>query len=139
MPTALVIGGSRGIGLAIAKALRQRGWQVAITSRCHERASAAATQIMREVPVVDGKGCSVLPLTYHAADTSSASTVVAKCTSAYGSINALVNAAGVSKDSLLVRLKDEELVDVLHTNLVGPIQMCKAVAKGMMQQRSGSI
>lgn len=53
--------------------------------------------------------------------------------------SALVNAAGISKDSLLLRLKDAELDELLLTNLVGPVHMCKAVAKRMMQRRQGSI
>lgn len=134
---ALVTGGSKGIGFAIAQQLRRDGWQVAITSRELARAEEAADKIASS---------GVLPLAYHAprrtvadgAGTSDATQLVAQVTKELGKISALVNAAGVSKDSLLLRLQDRELDELLLTNLVGPIQMAKAVAKDMMQQRRGA-
>ncbi|DAZ97109.1 TPA: hypothetical protein N0F65_010432 [Lagenidium giganteum] len=135
MSVALVTGGSRGIGLAIAKQLHQRGWQVAITSRELKRAEEAAALIAPDV----------LPVAYHAPKRASddpaqaATTLVQHVTKELGPLTALVNAAGVSKDSLLLRLKQEELDSLLLTNLVGPVHLCKAAAKGMLQQRQGSI
>ncbi|KAF1323965.1 Carbonyl reductase, partial [Globisporangium splendens] len=138
---ALVTGGSKGIGFAIAQQLRRSGWRVAITSRELVRAEDAAAKLIN-----NDSSSDVLPLAYHAPSTfttaapaSDAAQLVARVTKELGPISALVNAAGVSKDALLLRLQDRELEELLATNLVGPIQMCKAVAKGMMQQRNGSI
>uniref|UniRef100_K3WIQ5 Ketoreductase domain-containing protein n=1 Tax=Globisporangium ultimum (strain ATCC 200006 / CBS 805.95 / DAOM BR144) TaxID=431595 RepID=K3WIQ5_GLOUD len=141
---ALVTGGSKGIGFAIAQQLRRSGWYVAITSRELVRAEDAAAKLINS----DANSSNeVLPLAYHApssfttttAPASDAAQLVARVTKELGPISALVNAAGISKDALLLRLQDRELEELLATNLVGPIQMCKAVAKGMMQQRKGSI
>ncbi|KAF4149181.1 Enoyl-(Acyl carrier protein) reductase [Phytophthora infestans] len=133
---ALVTGGSRGIGFAVAQQLHRRGWQVAITSRDVERAQEAARKISADV----------LPLAYSCprrgeGDASvEAARLVAQVSKELGDgPSALVNAAGISKDSLLLRLKDAELDELLLTNLVGPVHMCKAVAKRMMQRRQGSI
>lgn len=132
---ALVTGGSSGIGFAVARLLHARGWRVAITSRDVGRAQQAADRI---APSSD----RVLPLAYHApihGHSDEATAVVAHVTKHFGAVSALVNAAGVSRDSLLLRLRDRELDELLQTNLAAPILMTKAVAKGMIQQRRGRI
>lgn len=129
-------GGSRGIGFAVARQLYRRGWQVALTSRDLTRAQEAAQRISADV----------LPIAYSCprrgeGDASvKAAQLVAQVTDNFGACpSALVNAAGYTKDSLLLRLHEVDLEDLLLTNLVAPVLMCKAVAKGMIQRRQGSI
>ncbi|CAI5735543.1 unnamed protein product [Peronospora destructor] len=133
---ALVTGGSSGIGFAVAQQFHRRGWQVAITSRDLGRAQKASQQISHDV----------LPLAYSCPrrsreDASNKATeLVSQVSKELGaSPSALINAAGMSKDSLLLRLKDADLEELLFTNLMGPVHLSKAVAKGMMQRRQGSI
>lgn len=131
---ALVTGGSRGIGLAVAQRLHQLGWQVAVTSRDLGRAQQAASSISPDV----------LPVAYSCPTSGSegsdaAHETVEQVAKQLGTVTALVNAAGISKDSLLLRLKDRELDELLLTNLVAPVHMCRAVARGMMKERRGSI
>ncbi|CAI5735918.1 unnamed protein product [Peronospora destructor] len=115
---ALVTGGSSGIGFAVAQQLHRRGWQVAITSRDLGRAQNASQQISHDV----------LPLAYSCPRRSQedasnkAAELVSQVSKELGaSPSALINAAGMSKDSLLLRLKDADLEELLFTNLVGPV------------------
>ena len=133
---ALVTGGSRGIGFAVAQQLHRRGWRVALTAQELGRARNASQQISKHV----------LPLAYtcpsprHAQASDKAAELVSHVVKELGaSPSVLVNAAGMTRDSLLLRLNDADLDEMLRTNLVGPVHMTKAVAKGMMQRRAGSI
>ncbi|KAG9414116.1 reductase [Aphanomyces cochlioides] len=127
---ALVTGGSRGIGYAIAKQLHKEGWLVALTSRSVERANEAAASI----------GPNVVGVAYDASDSNSALGVVKEVGDRHGGpIAGLVNTAGETHNALLLRLKEEHAAKQLETNLMGPLFMTKAAAKSMLQQRHGSI
>jgi 3-oxoacyl-[acyl-carrier protein] reductase len=132
-PVVLVTGGSRGIGYAIAKKLHANGWKVAITSRDLGRAQQVASEIAEDVLGVEYEA----PFRLQDQTVSAEARVVERVNEKLGTISALVNAAGISKDNLLLRLKLNDLDDLMLTNLYGPIQMSKVVLKGMIQQHKG--
>ncbi|ETV76049.1 hypothetical protein, variant [Aphanomyces astaci] len=127
---ALVTGGSRGIGLAVARQLHADGWLVALTSRTSERAMESAATISPEV----------VGVAYDACVSGSAERAVKDVASQLGGpITGLVNVAGETHNALLLRLHEEHAQKMMQTNLLGPLFMCKAVARGMVQQKRGSI
>lgn len=127
---AVVTGGSRGIGRAIAESLAEGGARVAVVARNGERAQAAAAELPGE-----GHGA-------FACDVSDADQVVAAAKAVeetMGPIDILVNNAGITRDSLLLRMSAEDFDEVIGTNLKGAFNFTKAVARGMMKRRSGAI
>ncbi|MEN8144014.1 MAG: 3-oxoacyl-[acyl-carrier-protein] reductase [Gemmatimonadota bacterium] len=127
---AVVTGASRGIGFAIAQELAQAGARVAATARDASRAAAAAEQLVGEGHA--GYACDV-------SDAEACRQLVQQVEAALGPIDILVNNAGVTRDNILVRLKDEDWDEVHDTNLRGAFFMIRAVARGMMKRRSGKI
>lgn len=125
---AVVTGGFRGIGLATAKQLTDAGARVAVLDLDEPGRSAA------EEELADGRGfiCDVC-------DLEQVSATVKTIESEWGGIDVLVNNAGVTRDSLLVRMKDEEWDLVLNVNLRGTFNMTRTVSKGMIKRRAGSI
>ena len=130
--TALVTGGSRGIGRGIAERLAAAGAQVVLTSRTAE----AAEQVAAELAVDDRR---VHGIAMDIADDASVADGVAKTIEDYGTIAILVNNAGITRDSLLLRLKKEDWDLVLDTNLTGTYRACRAVLSGMIRARYGRI
>jgi 3-oxoacyl-[acyl-carrier protein] reductase len=129
---ALVTGASRGIGRAIAEVLGRRGATVIGTATT--QAGAQAITALLSAAGVQGEGM-VLDVT----DTDSVAALVRNVTERYGSPGILVNNAGITRDNLLMRMKEEEWDDVLETNLTSAFRMCRAVLKGMMKARHGRI
>ena len=126
---ALVTGGSRGIGLAIAQAFSKAGAKVAIVARDGARAQAAA----------QGMGDRVRG---YAADVSKGdqiASVVETIEKDVGPIDILVNNAGTKRDNLLFRIGEDDWDAVLDTNLKGAFLLTKAVARGMIKRRWGRI
>jgi 3-oxoacyl-[acyl-carrier protein] reductase len=122
--TALVTGGSRGIGRAIAAELANAGATVVIGYRAGgEEAEAAAGEM----------GCRAVQA--DVSDPAEAKRLVEEA----GDVDVLVNNAGVTRDGLLARMSDEDWRTVLDTNLGGTFNTCRAVTRGMMKRRSGSI
>ena len=127
--TALITGGTRGIGLASAKRLIEAGARVAVMSRNAEQAQAVAAEL--------GEG--MIGVGADVADPAQVEAVVADVTEQLGGINILVNNAGFTRDNILLRIGQEDWDQVLATNLTGTFSMTKAVIKGMMKRRSGRI
>jgi 3-oxoacyl-[acyl-carrier protein] reductase len=127
--TAFVTGSTRGIGLAIARALHQAGAKVAVVGRNAERARSVATGLGNRAA---GLACDVA-----VGDQVIAAISAAEAT--LGPVDILVNNAGLTRDNILLRLTDEEWDAVLEANLKGAFHTTRAVLKGMMKRRAGRI
>jgi 3-oxoacyl-[acyl-carrier protein] reductase len=131
--TCLVTGAGRGIGRAIALALGAAGADVAITySRSEEAARAVETELK-------AMGRNALIFQADAVDGKRAEEVISEITKAWGKIDVLVNNAGITKDTLIMRMSEEQWDDVIQTNLKSVFNYSKGVVRPMMKQRSGSI
>jgi 3-oxoacyl-[acyl-carrier protein] reductase len=128
---ALVTGASRGIGAAIALELAQRGFKVIGTAT----SDAGALQIAQTLSAYPG--CSGKTLDVN--DAPAVETLVAALTQEHGALHVLVNNAGITRDNLAVRMKDDEWDAVLDTNLKAVFRMSRAVMRTMMKQRYGRI
>lgn len=125
---ALVTGSTRGIGRAIAGALAAAGARVAIVGRDQGRADAVAA----ELPEAKGFACDV-------SDPAAVAGLVGAVEEAFGSCDILVNNAGITKDNLMLRMKDEDWDAVVDTNLKSAFIAIRAVQRGMMKRRWGRI
>ena len=132
-PVALVTGGSRGIGKSIALTLGRAGFFVGINFQSSE---ARAADTLKEIEAAGGAGMLV-PFSVDAE--SSVKDGFARFLARTGRIDVLVNNAGVTRDGLLVRQKDEDISKVLATNLHGTILCTKEALTPMMKARRGSI
>lgn len=130
---ALVTGGSRGIGRAIALKLAENGADVAINyagnTAAAEEVKAAIEQMGRKALLIQ---CSV-------ADTDGVQAMVNQVVKELGRLDILVNNAGITRDGLLMRMKEADWDDVMNTNLKGVYNCSKAVMRTMMKQKSGRI
>lgn len=127
---ALVTGGSRGIGRGIAAALSGAGAMVAIIGRNGEAAKSAAAELGGEGH--RGYACDV-------ADPDRAKATVSAVQEDLGPVDILVNNAGITRDNILMRMKDDEFDEVIAANLKGAFNFTRAVTKSMMKRRQGSI
>ncbi|AXN29902.1 3-oxoacyl-ACP reductase FabG [Vibrio coralliilyticus] len=126
---ALVTGASRGIGRAIAEILVERGATV-IGTATSENGAAAISEYLGE----NGKG-----LALNVTDIESIEATLKNINDEFGAIDILVNNAGITRDNLLMRMKDDEWNDIINTNLTPIYRMSKAVLRGMMKKRAGRI
>ncbi|KAI5167817.1 3-oxoacyl-[acyl-carrier-protein] reductase [Manis pentadactyla] len=124
-----VFGGSRGIGRAVAQLLAQKGYRLAVVARSLEAAGAAAGAL----------GGDHLAFSCDVAKEHEVQSTFEDIEKNLGRVNFLVNAAGINRDSLLVRTETEDMISQLHTNLLGSMLTCKAAVKSMIQQQRGSI
>ncbi len=131
--TALVTGGSRGIGEAIALRLAREGAHVAIcASQSAEAAEGVAEKIRAE-------GREAIARQTDVSNAEAVDTLVKTVLATWGKLDVLVNNAGIARDNLLMRMKDEEWDAVLDVNLKGAYHCIKAVARPMMKARTGRI
>ncbi|NGZ75545.1 3-oxoacyl-[acyl-carrier-protein] reductase [Saccharibacillus alkalitolerans] len=130
---ALVTGASRGIGRAIALELGRRGANVAVNYAGNE---SAALEVVRELEALGVKAAAFKANVGKGAE---AEEMVKAVTIEFGSLDILINNAGITRDNLVMRMKEEEFDDVIETNLKGVFNCIKAVTRPMMKQRSGKI
>jgi 3-oxoacyl-[acyl-carrier protein] reductase len=129
---AVVTGGSRGIGLAVARALVQDGASVVVSGRDAARLESAVAEL-------EALGGAVLAMTSDASRREDADALIEATRERFGRIDVLVNNAGITRDQLLVRMKDDDWDRVMETNLRGVFLLTRAAGKAMMRQRSGRI
>jgi 3-oxoacyl-[acyl-carrier protein] reductase len=129
---AVVTGGTRGIGLATVRLLAEGGASMVVSGRDEDRLEAVAREL-------EGTGAPVLTVAADAAKREDADRLVEATRERFGRIDVLVNNAGITRDQLLVRMKDEDWDQVLDTNLRGVFLMTRAVGKVMIRQKRGRI
>lgn len=130
---ALVTGGARGLGRATVIALANAGASVAINYQ-HSREAAAAL-----ADSLGSTGVKLITVQGDVADAAQANAMIEQTEEALGRISILVNNAGITRDSLTMRMSEEDFDDVIATSLRGAFLCSKAVARGMMKARGGSI
>jgi len=126
---AIVTGSTRGIGRAIAATLADCGARVAIVGRDLERSSAVAAEV----------GHGAQGFAADVSDTASVVKLVSDVESAFGGVDILVNNAGLTRDNLVMRIKDDDWNAVIDTNLRGAFAATRAATRGMMKRRWGRV
>ena len=130
---AIVTGASRGIGRAVAIALATEGAKVAVN---YARSSEAAQQVVKEITEAGGEAIAIGA---DVSKTEEVDSLVKQTLEKFGRVDLLVNNAGITRDTLLLRMKPEDWQAVIDLNLTGVFLCTKAVSKLMLKQRSGRI
>ncbi|HDZ7732154.1 TPA: 3-oxoacyl-[acyl-carrier-protein] reductase [Staphylococcus aureus] len=131
--SALVTGASRGIGRSIALQLAEEGYNVAVNyAGSKEKAEAVVEEIK-------AKGVDSFAIQANVADADEVKAMIKEVVSQFGSLDVLVNNAGISRDNLLMRMKEQEWDDVIDTNLKGVFNCIQKATPQMLRQRSGAI
>ncbi|RIM30288.1 3-oxoacyl-[acyl-carrier-protein] reductase [Staphylococcus cohnii] len=130
---ALVTGASRGIGRSIAIQLAEEGYNVAVNFAGNkEKAEAVVAEIK-------AKGVESFAIQANVANGDEVKAMIKEVVSQFGTVDVLVNNAGITRDNLLMRMKESEWDDVIDTNLKGVFNCIQKVTPQMLRQRSGSI
>ncbi|MEM6425479.1 MAG: 3-oxoacyl-[acyl-carrier-protein] reductase [Cyanobacteria bacterium P01_C01_bin.73] len=130
---AIVTGASRGIGKAVALALAAEGAQIAVN---YARSSTAADQVVSQIKASGG---SAIALQADVSQADQVDTLVSTVLNQWGQIDVLVNNAGITRDTLLLRMKPEDWQAVIDLNLTGVFLCTRAVSKSMLKKRTGRI
>ncbi len=128
----LVTGATRGIGKAIATQLGAQGATVVGTATSESGADAISANLQENG--IKGRG-----VVLNVADSDSIDSALKAITEEFGSITVLVNNAGITRDNLMMRMKEEEWDDIMNTNLKSVYRLSKSVMRGMMKARNGRI
>lgn len=131
--TAIITGGSRGIGKGIAQVFAKNGANVAFT---YSSSDEAALALQNEL---ENEGIKAKAYKSDAANYQQAQELAEEVVKEFGSIDILINNAGITKDNLLMRITEEDFDKVIEVNLKSVFNMTKAVQRTMLKQRSGSI
>ena len=131
--TALITGGSRGIGRAIAVLFAKEGAKVAINYAGNQQAA------QETIGMIQACGGEAIAIQCDVSDGVAVEAMVKQVKEAFGHIDIMVNNAGIARDGLLLRMKEEDWDSVMDTNLKGVFHCTKAVARIMMKQKKGSI
>ena len=131
--TALITGGSRGIGKAIVLAMAEEGADIVFTYLSNE---ARAEEV---VAAVEQQGRRCLAIQADASDYHATEEVVKVALVQFGQIDVLVNNAGITRDTLLMRMDEEQWDSVIESNLKSAFNFCKLVSQHMIRRRTGSI
>ncbi len=130
--TALVTGGNRGIGRAVAGSLARAGADVAIFAR-------SGDSVKRTVEELSASGTRTLGLVGDVGNPADVESAWGEAQEAFGGIDILINNAGINRDNLLLRMKPEEWDEVLRVNLGGAFHCCRLAVKSMIRKRWGRI
>ena len=132
--TAIVTGGSRGIGEALVRRFASEGAKVAFTYfSSGEKANKLAAEVQQET------GVTVLPIQSDASSYTEAESLVNQVMEAFGHIDILVNNAGITKDNLMLRMSEDQWDSVIQTNLKSVFNLTKHILRPMIRNRGGSI
>ncbi|WP_059104652.1 3-oxoacyl-[acyl-carrier-protein] reductase [Shouchella shacheensis] len=131
--TAIVTGASRGIGRAIAMELASHGAKVVVNYAGNQSLAEEVVQEIKEA------GSDAFAYQADVANAEQVGAMMKETTKAFGALDILVNNAGITRDNLLMRMKEDEWDQVIDTNLKGVFNCAKAASRPMMKQRSGRI
>ena len=134
--SAVVTGSSRGIGRAVAEELARAGFDVCVNCSS-ERGLSGVQQLADQLAAEHGGRAIAVAATV--ADAAEAEALVAAAHEAFSRVDVLVNNAGITRDGLIARMKEEDFDAVIDVNLKGTFNCCKAAAQRMMKQRYGRI
>ncbi|WP_442600979.1 3-oxoacyl-[acyl-carrier-protein] reductase [Paenibacillus sp. KN14-4R] len=129
----LVTGASRGIGRAIALQMAEAGADVAVNYAGNETAAAEVVQ------AIEAMGRKAIKIRANVASSAEVDAMIKEVIEAFGKIDILVNNAGITRDNLIMRMKEAEFDEVINTNLKGVFNCIKSVTRPMMKQRYGRI